>query len=159
MHARVDEFVETARERYGLSIDVEEFPEHGTPTAEDAAAAVDCAVDQIVKSLLFTVDDDAVLCLTAGGNRVDEAALAGEFDADSSSVSMASPDRVRDVTGWAIGGVPPICHERSVPTVLDPTLPTFDRVWAAAGTPSSMWAVDPDRLRDLTDASVVDVTE
>lgn len=158
MHSRATEFVEEAEDRYGLAVDVHEFPEQGTPTAEDAADAVDCAVDQIVKSLLFTVDGEAVLCLTAGGNRVDEDALAHQFDVDPASVSMASPELVREVTGWAIGGVPPICHERSVHTLMDPTLTTFDRVWAAAGTPSSVWPVDPARLRQVTDARVVDLT-
>lgn len=159
MHSRVAEFVETAEERYGLRIDPVEFPEKGTPTAADAAEAVDCDVAQIVNSLVFSVAGDPVLCLTSGDNRVSEAALASWAGEDESTVSMAAPETVREATGWAIGGVPPLCHATDLPTLLDPDLLTFDQVWAAAGTPTSMWAVDPDRLRALADAEVVDVTE
>jgi prolyl-tRNA editing enzyme YbaK/EbsC (Cys-tRNA(Pro) deacylase) len=168
MHERASQFREEAAERYGLDVAVEEFPDHGTPTAEDAAAAIGCAVDQIVKSLVFWVDareaDDArldgpVVCLTAGANRVSETKLAAECGVDPSAVSMASPDQVREATGWAIGGVPPICHATDVPALLDPRLTAFDEVWAAAGTPDSVWPIDPDRLLEVTGASVVDVTE
>ena len=160
MHPRATEFVEQAASRYDLSVEVSEFPERGTPTAADAADAVDCTVDQIVKSLVFTVGDEEtpVVCLTAGGNRVDEARLAEAYDVPADTVGMASPDAVREATGWAIGGVPPICHETDVPMVMDPRLLEFDRVWAAAGTPSSVWPVDPARLREVADAKVVDVT-
>lgn len=159
MHTRVAEFVETAEERYGLSIDPVEFPEKGTPTAADAAEAVDCDVAQIVNSLVFSVAGDPVLCLTSGDNRVSEAALASWGGVTEDAVSMAAPEIVREATGWAIGGVPPLCHASDLPTLLDPDLLTFDRVWAAAGTPTSMWAVDPARLRELANAKVVDVTE
>ena len=162
MHERATDFAAQASDRYGLAVDVEEFPDHGTPTAEDAAAAVGCAVDQIVKSLVFSVGGDGggpVVCLTAGSNRVSEAKLAAEFGVDPAEVGMASPEQVRAATGWAIGGVPPICHATDLPTLLDPALREFDVVWAAAGTPDSVWAVDPDRLLDLADAAVADVTE
>lgn len=164
MHPRVAEFVETAETAYGLDVDVEEFPEKGTPTAADAAAAVDCSVGQIVNSLVFTVrqaedsDPMPVLCLTSGANRIDEGELAAHFDVPADAVSMASPEQVREATGWAIGGVPPICHATAVPTLMDPALLEFDTVWAAAGTPTSVWAVDPERLRDAADAAVADVT-
>lgn len=160
MHARIEEFVETAEQRYGLTVDPVEFPEKGTPTAVDAAEAVDCDVAQIVNSLVFSVDGEPVLCLTSGGNRVSEAKLAKWAGIDESKrPSMAAPERVREATGWAIGGVPPLCHETELPTLLDPDLRSFDEVWAAAGTPTSMWAVDPERLRELAGAEVVDVTE
>lgn len=159
MHERVVEFVETAEERYGVTVDPIEFPEKGTPTAADAAEAVDCYVAQIVNSLVFDVAGDAVLCLTSGGNRVSEAALAEWAGVEADAVSMASPELVREATGWAIGGVPPLCHATDCPTTLDPDLLAFEEVWAAAGTPTSMWAVDPDRLGDLADAEVTDVTE
>lgn len=157
MHERVEEFVATARERYGFAPAVEEFPEEGTPTAARAAEAVDCSVSQIVNSLVFAVDGELVLAMTSGGNRVDEAALAAHFDADE--VGMADPEAVRETVGWAIGGVPPLCHDRAIPAVLDPALLDHERVWAAAGTPHSVFPIDPERLRDLADADVVDVTE
>lgn len=159
MHARVAEFVETAEERYGLTIDPIEFPEKGTPTAADAAEAVDCEIGQIVNSLVFNVDAGPILCLTSGGNRVSEAALAEWARLDEDAVSMASPELVREATGWAIGGVPPLCHATELQTLFDPALLTFDQVWAAAGTPTSMWAVDPNTLQGFADATVVDITE
>lgn len=158
MHARVTEFTETAAEQHGLSVDPIEFPEKGTPTAEDAAAAVDCPIGAIVKSLVFDVDGETVLCLTSGAEHVDEAVLAAWADVSADDVSMAAPERVREVTGWAIGGVPPLGHDTDLPTLLDPTLLEFDEVWAAAGTPTSMWSIDPERLRALTDAEVVEFT-
>ena len=158
MHTRVAEFVETAQERYGLTVDPVEFPEKGTPTAADAADAVDCDIAQIVNSLVFAVEGEPVLCLTSGANRVSEAALAAWADVGESAVEMASPDQVREATGWAIGGVPPLCHETEFPTLFDPGLLAFDRVWAAAGTPTSMWAVDPEELCDLVEAEVVDLS-
>lgn len=159
MHARVTEFTETARDRYDLTVDPVEFPEKGTPTAADAADAVDCDIAQIVNSLVFDVDGEPVLCLTSGGNRVSEAALADWAGVEASAVGMADPELVREATGWAIGGVPPICHATDLETVLDPALLEFEQVWAAAGTPTSMWASAPERLRELAGAEVVDVTE
>ena len=170
MHERVGEFVDIATERYGLTVEPIEFPEKGTPTAADAAEAVDCAIGQIVNSLVFDVGGspakgagkgggNAVLCLTSGANRVSEAAIAEWAGVDESAVSMASPELVRESTGWAIGGVPPICHDTDLATIFDPALLDFETVWAAAGTPTSMWSVTPERLRDLADAETVDVTE
>jgi prolyl-tRNA editing enzyme YbaK/EbsC (Cys-tRNA(Pro) deacylase) len=170
MHERVDEFVGIAAERYGLTVEPIEFPEKGTPTAADAAEAVDCEIGQIVNSLVFSVegspvkgagekDADPVLCLTSGANRVSEAAVAEWAGIEEAAVSMASPELVREATGWAIGGVPPLCHDTELPTLFDPTLLDYETVWAAAGTPTSMWAVAPGRLRDLADAETVDVTE
>lgn len=159
MHGRVVEFAEMAEDRYGLSIDPIEFPEKGTPTAADAAEAVDCEIGQIVKSLVFAVDDDLVVCLTSGAEHVDEAALAEWAGVDVSAVSMADPEAVREATGWAIGGVPPICHVTDLTTLLDPALLEFETVWGAAGTPTSMWEIEPTRLRDAAGAEVVRFTE
>ena len=159
MHARVAEFVETAEERYGLRIEPVEFPEKGTPTAADAAEAVECEIGQIVNSLVFAIDGEPVLCLTSGAERVDEGALAAWADVDEAAVSMASPELVREATGWAIGGVPPICHATDLATLLDPALLEYDTVWAAAGTPTSMWEIDPERLREVAGAEVVPFTE
>jgi len=159
MHARVTEFAEVAEDRYGLTVEPVEFPEAGTPTAEDAADAVGCEVGQIVKSLVFDVAGEPVLCLTSGEERVDESAIAAWAGVDAGSVSMASPDLVREATGWAIGGVPPICHEEALPTLFDPALLEYGTVWAAAGTPTSVWEIDPERLREVTDGEVVEFTE
>lgn len=158
MHARAEEFVAEATDRYGLELAVEEFPD-GTKTAADAADAIGCPVGAIVSSLVFVVDGDPVVALTSGANRVDEGRLAAHFDVDEDAVGMADADTVRAATGWAIGGVPPLCHAEANPTLMDPSLLEYDTVWGAAGTPETVFAVDPEQLRSLADATVVDVTE
>jgi prolyl-tRNA editing enzyme YbaK/EbsC (Cys-tRNA(Pro) deacylase) len=157
MHQRAAEFVERARDRYGVDVAVEEFPA-GTETAADAADAIGCAVAQIASSLVFAAGDDLVVVVTSGANRVSEGRLAALCGADEADVVMADPDRVADCIGWPIGGVPPLCHDADVPVFVDETLLEFDTVWAAAGTPEAVFAVAPEQLRRLTDGRVVDVT-
>lgn len=158
MHPRAEAFRERAAGTYGLDVEILEFS-GGTETAAAAAEAVGCEVDQIASSLVFSVDGELVVAVTSGANRVSEARLASHFDVDAPAVSMADPGRIRETLGWSIGGVPPLCHETDVPVVFDPHLTEYDVVWAAAGTPQSMWEIDPGRLRELADATVVDVTE
>ncbi|WP_255166981.1 YbaK/EbsC family protein [Natrononativus amylolyticus] len=158
MHPRADAFRTMARETYGFDPDVEEFPE-GTKTAADAADAVGCDVAQIASSLAFDVDGELVVSVTSGANRVSEAALAAYFETDAEAVSMADADRIKEELGWSIGGVPPFCHDRAVPVVMDETLLEFDTVWAAAGTPKAVFPIDPETLRSYADAEPAPVTE
>ena len=99
--------VVTAGRSHGLELDVREFPE-GTRTAADAARAIGCQVDQIVKSLVFVADTDPVLVLTSGGNRVDVVKVGRQRDA--TIVRKADTKEVRAATGYAIGGTPPFGH-------------------------------------------------
>ncbi len=156
MHERAAEFVERAREEYGVDVDVHEFDE-GTKTAVDAADAVGCDVAQIASSIVVVADDEPVVVVTSGANRVDLEKVAVYRDA--SDARMAEADEVKEATGWSIGGVPPICHATGVPVLLDDTLLDHDQVWAAAGTPTAVWPIEPERLRDLADAEAVDVAE
>jgi prolyl-tRNA editing enzyme YbaK/EbsC (Cys-tRNA(Pro) deacylase) len=137
-------------------VDVHEFAE-GTKTAADAADAVGCDVAQIASSIVVVADDDPVVVVTSGANRVDLDKVAVYRDA--SDARMAQADEVTEATGWSIGGVPPICHENGVPVLLDDTLLAHDEVWAAAGTPTAVWPVDPQVLQDLADAEAADVAE
>jgi prolyl-tRNA editing enzyme YbaK/EbsC (Cys-tRNA(Pro) deacylase) len=157
LHQRAADFREEARRRYGLDVDVHEFDAEETKTAALAAERVGCEVAQVASTLVFDADGDLVVAITAGANRVDESRLADHVGVES--VSMAAPERIREEVGWSIGGVPPLCHERDLPTVFDPTLLTYETVWGACGTPASMFPVDPETLRELADATVVDVTE
>ncbi|SDY07800.1 YbaK/EbsC family protein [Halobellus clavatus] len=154
MHARAREFADRARERYGLDLTIQGFPE-GTETAADAAEAIGCAVGQIASSLVFAADGDLVVVVTSGANRVNESRLASHLG--SESVSMAAPEEIKDVVGWSIGGVPPFCHDASLPVYVDETLLAHDTVWAAAGAPTAVFPIAPDELVELTDATVVDV--
>ncbi|SDQ90692.1 YbaK/EbsC family protein [Natronobacterium texcoconense] len=157
MHPRISEFVERARDEYGFEPDVEEFPE-GTKTAADAADAVGCDVAQIASSLAFDLEGSLVVSVTSGANRVNEAALADHFGNPDADVEMADPERIKETLGWSIGGVPPFPHESDVPVVIDETLLEYDTVWAAAGTPTAVFPIDPRELAEYADAERVSVT-
>jgi prolyl-tRNA editing enzyme YbaK/EbsC (Cys-tRNA(Pro) deacylase) len=125
-------------------------------TAQDAAAACGCALDQIVKSLIFQGESGQLyLFLTAGGNRVDPAraaALAGE------PLGRADADTVRDATGFAIGGVAPLGHLTAPRIFADPRLLDFATVWAAAGTPRHVFPAAPRALLAACGATVAEFT-
>ena len=140
----------------GVATDVLEFP-HGTRTAADAAAAVGTTVAQIVKSLVFLADAQPVLVLASGANRVDAAKLARA--ASVRRIAKADADMVHDLTGFAIGGVPPVGHLRPLPVYIDRDLLDFEIVYAAAGTPTSVFPIAPALLQRLTRGTVVDLRE
>ena len=149
MHSSAERFLEEAEEEHSFTPEIKEFPE-GTKTAEDAANAIGCDVGQIVKSLVFETDQGLCLVLCSGSNSVDTEMLAVRTNSDS--VDMASPDRVKDVTGWSIGGVPPLISDLQV--FMDDDLLEYDTVWAAAGTPEAVFSISPEELRAFSDASV-----
>jgi prolyl-tRNA editing enzyme YbaK/EbsC (Cys-tRNA(Pro) deacylase) len=138
----------------GLELDVREFPD-GTRTAADAARAIGCEVNQIVKSLVFVADTDPVLVLTAGGNRVDVVKVGKERSA--AVVRKADAGEVRAATGYAIGGTPPFGHARELPVLIDRHLTGFEVVWAAAGTPRHVFPITPGDLLRATGGQVADV--
>ncbi|SEO52045.1 Cys-tRNA(Pro) deacylase, prolyl-tRNA editing enzyme YbaK/EbsC [Halogranum amylolyticum] len=156
MHPSAERFVGEAHDRYGFDPVVEEFPE-GTKTAADAADAVGCQVAQIASSIVLVADGEVVVSVTSGANRADLEKVAAAVGADTAR--MADADEVKDVTGWSIGGVPPICHATSLPVVFDETLTGFETVWAAAGTPTAVFAVSPAELIEMSGAEIVDVAE
>ena len=124
-----------------------------TRTAVDAAAACGCELGQIVKSLVFVVDGEPTMVLCAGDRRVATASLGAD-------VRSATADEARAATGFSIGGVPPLGHERELPTVVDASLRRFERVWCAAGTPHAVFEVRLDALlAALPDAEVREVGE
>ncbi|MFC7133171.1 MULTISPECIES: YbaK/EbsC family protein [Salinibaculum] len=156
MHPRAQEFAAEASEEYGFDVNVHEFDE-GTKTAADAAAVVGCDVAQIASGLVFVADGEPVMVVTSGANRVSEERLADVVGADGAE--MADPETVRAATGYGIGGVPPFCHERDIPVYIDETLLSHDEVWAAGGTPQTVFPIDPDVLVDLADATPAAVAE
>ena len=150
-----------AAARKGVALDIRVFSE-STHTAEEAAAAVGAELGQIVKSLVFAapredVSIEPILCLVSGPNRVDLARLAavsGEPD-----VRRATANEARELTGYVIGGIPPIGHPRALRVIMDPDLGRFPVVWAAAGTPTAVFAVPPATLRMLANAHVAPICE
>ena len=150
------ERVRTALADRNLSVEIVEFPE-STRTAAEAARAVGGTVAPIVKSLVFIADTQPVLVLVSGANRVDLKKLARLTGA--SRVEKATADTTRAVTGFSIGGVPPMGHLTPLPVFLDETLLQHSTVYAAAGTPHAVFAIDPHALARVTEGVVADLAE
>lgn len=150
-----------AAARKGVTLDVHVFA-GSTHTAEEAAAAVGAELGQIVKSLVFVAPTDdgglePFLCLVSGPNRVDLARLAAVTGA--SDIRRANANEARELTGFTIGGIPPIGHGRVMRVVMDPALGRFQVVWAAAGTSTAVFPVGPATLRMLSNAHVAPICE
>ena len=150
----IERFLDSARV-LGHPVEVRRFSE-GTKTAPDAAGAIGCEVAQIVKSLVFLADAEPVLALTSGANRVDVRRLADL--AGASGARRANPEEARAATGFAVGGTPPFTTN-PVRTFVDETLLGFDTVWAAAGTPDSVFPIAPDDLVRLSGGTVAAFAE
>jgi len=137
----------------GIGVTVKQFPA-GTRTALDGARAVGWNVGQIVKSLVFVAAGRPVVALVSGANRLDESRLGA---AAGLPVTKADAEVARSATGYAIGGVPPFGHATDVPVFMDRDLLGHSMVWAAAGRPDSVFEIDPERLRELSQAKVADL--
>lgn len=142
MHSSVSRVIDAARHA-GLEISVERFPE-GTRTAVEAATAIGCEVDQIVKSLVFVADEAPVIALVSGADRVDVQKLGDLVGADA--VRRAAGDEARDATGFTIGGIPPFGHARPLTILVDRGLMGHEMLWAAAGRPDAVFSIRPDDL-------------
>lgn len=145
--------VARALEEAGITTQIIEVGQ--SRTAQEAADAVGCQLDQITKSIIFRGEEsgEAVLFLTAGGNKVDTAkasAVAGE------PLGKADAALIRAQTGFAIGGVAPVGHVSPIRAFLDPRLLAFPEIWAAGGTPRHVFAMDPARLTEITGAEEAD---
>jgi len=133
--------------------DVREFTA-STATATDAAAAIGTSVGRIVKSLVFLAGEQPILVLASGPNRVDldkVSRLLGK------PIARANADQVKALTGFSIGGVPPVGHAEHLATLVDRDLLQYDEVWAAAGTPKAVFAISPSELVRITAGRVEDV--
>ena len=147
--------VQEALAERGLAVETRSFPE-GTRTAEEAAAAIGCTVAQIAKSLVFQGAESGrpVLIVASGANRVDErkvAALLGEM------IGRAGASFVRERTGYAIGGVPPLAHKEPPLVLIDQDLLAHETIWAAAGTPNAVFRLASAELAGLTGGTVGNV--
>jgi prolyl-tRNA editing enzyme YbaK/EbsC (Cys-tRNA(Pro) deacylase) len=148
MHPTAARLAQRLRDQ-GLEIEVRTLSDSAR-TAALAASALNVEVGQIVKSLVFLRDDDPVLVLCAGDRRV---------DAERLGLVPAPADRVRAVTGFSIGGVPPLGHEVELATTIDESFRRFDVVWAAAGTPHDVFAIETEELmRAIPGARVASVS-
>ena len=152
MHPTALRFQERARAA-GLDVRPQELSE-STRTAAEAADAVGCELGQIVKSVVLQhAGGELLLCLCAGDRRIDLARVGD-------GVAMARGRQVKEQTGYAIGGIPPLGHDRSLRTVVDDSLRRFQTVWCAAGTPNAVFEVRlDDLLAAMPDADVRDIAE
>lgn len=149
--------VQQAIRAKGFSFEVVELPD-STRSAKEAAAAIGCDVAEIAKSLIFKGREtgEAYLVIASGTNRVDESKISG-----LANEPIVKPDAgfVREQTGFAIGGVPPVGHARPLPTWIDEDLLQYPTIWAAAGTPFSVFRLKSDQLKELTGGMVAAVKE
>ena len=138
-----------------LPINILELPD-STRTAEEAATACKCDVGQIIKSMIFerTDDNSLVLILVSGAHNADMGRLKDYFGC---KLQRADPKKIREETGFAIGGISPIGHLNPISTFVDKTLLNFEIVWAAAGKPNAVFSVDPTRLVGAIGATQIDV--
>ena len=153
VHPNVARVTQAARDA-GLEIEVRKFPE-GTKTAQDAADAIGVTVGQIVKSLVFGVDDEIVMALVSGVNQLDEKKLAAA--AGGAKCKRVDADAVREATGYAIGGVPPLGLATQMRIFVDPDLLQYEEVWAAAGTWNDVFPINPHVLSQVTNGEITEV--
>jgi Cys-tRNA(Pro) deacylase len=144
------------QEILGTTYQVVEFDE-STGTSAEAAAAIGCTLAQIAKSLVFrSANGKSVLVVASGSNRVDEkkvGRLLGE------KIGRADADFVREMTGYAIGGVAPVGHRTAPIVLLDDDLKSFAEIWAAAGTPNAVFRLTPAQLQTLTGGEFADIAK
>lgn len=147
--------VQDEARRLALDVAVREMPA-STRTAEEAASACGVTVGQIVKSLVFlgAQTGKPYLLLVSGTNRVNETGVAAHL---GEGVTRPDGRSVREMTGFAIGGIPPFGHDTPLATFMDQDLLQYDVVWAAAGTPKAVFSADPKKLRDAVQATVISV--
>jgi prolyl-tRNA editing enzyme YbaK/EbsC (Cys-tRNA(Pro) deacylase) len=140
----------------GVNCSVVEMPAT-TRAAKEAAAAIGCTVAQIAKSIVFrtVAGRSPILVIASGANRVNEKRIA---EIVGQAVEIADADYVRDVTGFVIGGVPPVGHTTHIRTLVGADLMKFDVIWAAAGTPRAVFRLTPQELQKITDGTVAQIT-
>lgn len=142
---------------FGMDLVPVTYPS-STRTADEAAASIGCAVAQIAKSLIFIGKSSgrSVLIVASGANRVDEKRVR---DLLGEKIGKADADFVREKTGYAIGGVPPVGHKEAPICLLDEDLRRYDVIWAAAGTPNTVFRLMPDQLARITDGQWADLAK
>ena len=142
------------QEALGPDFTVLEF-DQPTASAAQAACAIGCTVAQIAKSLVFAdADGDPILAIASGANRVDEAKVGQIL---GTTIHRPDADFVKRATGFSIGGVPPVGHPTQLTVVLDRTLQDLGEIWAAGGTPTSVFCLTPSQLVSMTNGSYYDL--
>jgi prolyl-tRNA editing enzyme YbaK/EbsC (Cys-tRNA(Pro) deacylase) len=152
------EQVQNTLNALGSGIRVVELPV-STATAPEAAAAVGCELGAIVKSLLFLINGQPVIVLAAGDRKVDSKRIGALYGVGKKKVKLADAQTVRELTGYDVGGVPPLGHTRPLPVLIDDSLARFETVWAAAGAHNAVFPTPYARLVEITSGRVVPLAE
>lgn len=136
-----------------IDFQVIELPE-STRTAQEAAQSIGCSIQQIVKSLVFKTmqTHEPLLVLASGPNRVNEKLIEAHL---GQKIEKADADYTREITGFAIGGIPPVGHKQRIPTLIDQDLLTLEDLWAAAGTPHAVFKLKANTLQPLTQGTII----
>ncbi|MFA5392496.1 MAG: YbaK/EbsC family protein [Candidatus Paceibacterota bacterium] len=137
----------------GIQIDIKEF-DVSTKTAEEAARAIGCEINQIAKSIIFNVQEEIVLVIVSGGNKVNEAKMSSYL---SKLVKKADADFVKEKTGYSIGGVPPFGHKTEIKTFIDKDLLKYKEIWAAAGSDNTVFKISPEELIKYSKGQIIDI--
>ena len=154
--SRSSEIIKNFLQDVGMSFEVKTLQE-STRTADDAAKAIGCEVGQICKSIIFKAkqSNEPVLVLASGINRINEKSIK---DFVGEKILKANADFTREVTGFAIGGIPPIAHRTKIEKVyIDQDLKQYESIWAAAGTPNSVFELNFESLVKMTGGLVVSI--
>jgi len=145
--------VQAYLDQFGLKLDVQELSQ-STRTAQDAADAVGCELGQIVKSLVFRTGSSPLLFLVSGKNQLN---ITKVSKALNSEVEKANAEFAREQTGYPIGSVPPVAHEKPIQTFIDQDLLDYEDVWAAAGTPNAVFRIKSKDLPLITNGRILGV--
>ena len=139
--------------KFDLNLEVLEMPST-TRTAEEAANAIGCEVAQIVKSLIFKNEESPILFLVSGINQLD----VNKFqELNFIKLEKANADYVKEITGFSIGGVPPVAHKTKMNTFIDKDLLNYEIIWAAAGMPNSVFKIYSKDLEKITNGKIIDI--
>jgi prolyl-tRNA editing enzyme YbaK/EbsC (Cys-tRNA(Pro) deacylase) len=138
----------------GIQIDIKEF-NVSTKTAEEAARAIGCKINQIAKSIVFDAQGELVLVIVSGGNRVNEAKMSFYL---SKIDNKADANFVKEKTGYSIGGVPPFGHKTEIKTFIDKDLLKYKEIWAAAGSDNTVFKISPAELIKYSKGQILDIT-
>jgi len=154
LHREAEKF-QSRLKQLGHEHEVVQLPD-STRTAQEAADAIGCSVDQIAKSIIFRLKNanEPILIVASGKNRVNETMveiLAGD------ELANADADFVKEMTGYVIGGVPPLAHDRPIMTLIDEDLFQYDTIWAAAGHANAVFELTPSELEIMTRAEVISI--
>jgi len=138
----------------GIQIDIREF-NVSTKTAEEAAKAIGCKINQIAKSIVFDAQGEPVLVIVSGGNKVNEAKMSFYL---SKSVKKADANFVKEKTGYSIGGVSPFGHKTEIKTFIDKDLLKYKEIWAAAGSDNTVFKISSEELIKYSKGQILDIT-